>query len=163
MNGSRENSRELATQFSPTDSVFGNLAKEIDDAMRTWITSPSILTLFESDGLRMPLCEIEDKRDSYVLQVEVPGIDKENVEIKAEPHSIEVFAKKSRLTNSSNKGTTYTERSESSFYRSIPLPEEVVPQKIRSSIKNGILNITVPKKPDVSMNERRARRARQKK
>jgi HSP20 family protein len=163
MNGSEENSRILATQFASTDSVFGNLAKEIDDAMRTWTTSPSILTLFESDGLRMPLCDIEDKRDSYVLQVEVPGIDKENVKIKAEPHSIEVSAKKARLTNSIKKGTTYTERSESSFYRMIPLPEEVVPKKIRSAIKNGILKITVPKKPAASINESRARRARQNK
>jgi HSP20 family protein len=40
----------------------------------------------------------------------------------------------------------YNERSYNSFYRSIPIPEEIIPSKITAKMNNGILQIEIPKK-----------------
>ncbi len=137
---------ELATQAMPFDNIFSNLRQEIENAMRTWSTSPWIPSLFDCNGMRVPLCEIVDKADLYELHVELPGIAKENVKVKAKSHSIEISAQKSKLTEEKKKGRIYTERSESSFYRQIPVPEEIIPQKVKSKVRNGILFVQLPKR-----------------
>lgn len=43
-------------------------------------------------------------------------------------------------------GYVYNERSYTSFYRSIPFPEEIVSSKVSARINNGILRIDIPKK-----------------
>jgi HSP20 family protein len=138
--------RETSTQVMPFDNTFSNLRQEIENAIRTWSTSPWIPSLFDYNGIRLPLCEIVDKDDRYELHVEIPGMDKENVKVHAKSHSVEVSAEKSKLVEEKKKGHIYTERSESSFYRQIPMPEEIVPQKVKSKVKNGILFVELPKK-----------------
>lgn len=141
---------EISTQVMPFDNIFGNLTEEIENAMRTWSTSPWIPSLFDHNGIRVPLCEVVDKGDFYELHVELPGMGKENVKVKAKSHSIEISARKSSMTKEKEKGRIYTERSESSFYRQIPLPGEVMPQKVKSKVKNGILFVQLTKRNPTS-------------
>ena len=142
----KDTKKEISTQVMPFDNIFSNLRQEIENAMRTWSTSPWIPSLFDYNGIRVPLCEVVDRGSLYELHVELPGVGKENVKVKAKSHSIEVSAKKSNLTEEKKKGRIYTERSESSFYRQIPLPGEIMPQKVKSKVKNGILFVELPKR-----------------
>ena len=138
--------KEISTQVMPFDNIFSNLRQEIENAMRTWSTSPWIPSLFDYEGIRVPLCEVVDRGNLYELHVELPGAGKENVKVKAKSHSIEVSAEKTKLTREKKIGRIYTERSESSFYRQIPIPEEIIPQKVKSKVKNGILFVELPKR-----------------
>jgi HSP20 family protein len=133
-------------QIQPYENVFGNIVEAIEDAMRTWSTSPWMPSLFEYNGSRLPLSEIVDRGRHYELHVEVPGMGKENVKIKARSHSVEISAQKSKQLKEEKRGRIYTERSDSAFYRQIPVPEEILPQKITSHVKNGILFVELPKK-----------------
>jgi HSP20 family protein len=142
----KDKRNEITTLARPFDNLFGNLVQEIENAMKTWSTSPWMPSIFDHNGLRLPLCEIADKGNRYELQVEIPGMTKENVGIKASSHSIEVSAKKSRRTQEKKQGRIYTERSESSFYRQIPVPEEITPSRVKARVKNGILFVELPKK-----------------
>jgi HSP20 family protein len=146
---------ELIVQTQPFENIFGNVVQEIENAMRTWSTSPWMPSLFEYNGLRLPLCEIIDKGNHYELHIEVPGMSKENVKVKAQSHCVEVSAKKSKKIEEKDKERIYTERSKSSFYRQIPLPEEIIPQKVKSRVKNGVLFVELPKKR--SANRKKAR------
>jgi HSP20 family protein len=133
------------TELAPLE-ILKNFRDEMEDSLRTWSTSPWIPSLFDYEGVRIPLCEIADKGDHYQLHVELPGMTQANVKVKAQSHCVEVSAKKSKTTKETQKGRIYTERSESSFYRQIPVPEEIVPQKVKSKILNGTLSIVLPKK-----------------
>ena len=146
-----ESTAEHAKGNTPTDivsfdSVLGNLVNEVENAMRTWSTSPWMPSLFDYNGLRLPLCEITDLGNRYELRAEVPGMSKENVKVKAQSYCVEVSAKKSKRIKEKNKGRIYTERSDSSFYRQVPVPEEIVPKKLKFQVKNGILIVELPKK-----------------
>lgn len=96
--------------------------------------------------IRAPLCDVVDRGDRYEMSMEVPGIEKEEVDVKAGRHFVEVSAQQSEKKEEKGKNYLYNERSYRSFYRRVPLPEEVVPSRVEAKLVNGILNISVPKK-----------------
>jgi HSP20 family protein len=104
----------------------------------------------EEEGIlsRTPLVDMVDKGDRYHLRLEVPGIDKDKIQLNATEDSIEVSAEQLEEETSKDKGSNYiyNERSYNSFYRNIPIPEEIVPSKINAKMQNGILQIEIPKK-----------------
>lgn len=96
--------------------------------------------------VRTPLCDLVDRGDRFELSLEVPGIEKEKIDIKATKHSIEVSGEQSEKKEEASKNYLYNERSYKSFYRKIPVPEEIVPYKIDAKVVNGILHVAMPKK-----------------
>jgi HSP20 family protein len=67
-----------------------------------------------------------DKGDKYELQLEIPGIDKDKVDVKATKNSIQISAERLEKVEK-NKNYVYNERSYRSFHRKIPVPEEILP------------------------------------
>jgi HSP20 family protein len=89
---------------------------------------------------------LADRVDKFELQVEVPGIEKKNIDVKATKYSIEISGKHSEKTEEKGKRYLYTERLYRSFYRNVSLPEEIVPSKIAAKVENGVLKVDLPKK-----------------
>ena len=87
-----------------------------------------------------------DKGDKYELQLEIPGIDKDKIDVKATKNSLEISAQQEEKTEEKKKNYVYNERSFRSFHRRIPIPDEVLPSKIDAKMNNGILQIQLPKK-----------------
>ena len=76
-----------------------------------------------------PSFEVAENKDAYLFKADVPGITKENLEIRTD--------------------TIYTyERQYGSFCRSFTLPEGADLEHARSELKDGVLTLAVPKKPD---------------
>jgi HSP20 family protein len=97
---------------------------------------------------RTPLVDMVDRGDRYRLRLEIPGIDKDKIQLNATDDSIEISGEQSGEESTEDKwhNYIYNERSYRSFYRSIPIPEEILPSKITARMDNGILRIDVPKK-----------------
>ena len=74
------------------------------------------------------------------------GIEKEKMDIKATRHSVEISGKHSEKIEEKGKRYLYTERLYRSFYRNVPVPEEIVPSKVAAKVENGILRLELPKK-----------------
>lgn len=98
------------------------------------------------EEIRTPLCDMLDRGSKYELHVEVPGIDKEKIDVKATRNSVEISAKQSEKSEEKGDNYIYNERSHRSFYRRIVTPAEIVSSKITAKMVNGILNIELPKK-----------------
>jgi len=105
------------------------------------------------NDIRTPLCDLVDKGDKYELQVEVPGIEKEKVDLKASKHAVEITGEQSEKTEEKGKDYVYNERSYRSFHRRIPIPEEIVPSKVSAKMANGVLTIQLPKKVPTKIEE----------
>lgn len=95
---------------------------------------------------RLPLCDVIDKGDIYEINLEIPGISKENVDLKATKNSMRISAVQTERTKERDRKYIYSERSYKSFHRQIPFAEEIIPSKINAQVKNGVLEIKVPKK-----------------
>jgi HSP20 family protein len=94
---------------------------------------------------RVPLYDMVDKGDKYEIQLEVPGIEKEKVNVKTTKNSLQIAGEQSEKTEDKGKNYVYNERSYRSFSRRIPIPEEIVPSKVTAKMNNGILLVDLPK------------------
>ena len=141
----------------PFDDVFENFRREIENAfVGPWWPRPLdwILPSFGTElDSRIPLCDMVDKGDRYEVSLEVPGIPKEKIDIKATKNKVEVSGQQEKKTEDKGRNYVYNERSYQSFSRSIPLPEEIVPSKIDAKMENGVLKIELPKKNPTKVDE----------
>ena len=80
--------------------------------MRPWpFAGWDMPSLFEVRDMRMALYDLIDKGERYELQVEVPGIEKEKVDVKATRFSVEISGKYTERTEEKGKRYLYTEDS----------------------------------------------------
>ncbi len=102
----------------------------------------------EEPSLRNPLTDIIEKDKEIIAKVEMPGINKEDIEINATDEGIEIKGETSEKLEKGDKkkGWHRIERRYTGFYRYIGLPEGADIEKIDASYKNGILEIHIPKK-----------------
>ena len=150
------------------DDIFDSFRTDIENTMMPWSSSsgsslwdwgfPSLSTTEDEQDqmvLRRPIFDMVDKEDRYELKVEVPGIEKEKVKVKATEDSLEISGEQSKEEESKDKGKrfVYHERSYNSFYRCIPIPEEIISSKVRAKMSNGVLHIDLPKKNPTKLEE----------
>lgn len=95
---------------------------------------------------RLPLCDVIDRGDRYEINLEVPGINKEKIDVKATKHSITISGSQTEKTKEKGKKYVYSERSYKSFHRQIPFTQEIVPSQINAKVNDGVLEINIPKK-----------------
>jgi HSP20 family protein len=92
-----------------------------------------------------PATDIVEHENEYVVNLELPGVRKDDVKITMQDNTLTVRGEKSEEKES--KGTNYhrVERSYGAFERSFALPSSVRADKIDASFKDGILSMTLPK------------------
>lgn len=95
--------------------------------------------------VRTPITDVVEQEDSVVARFELPGVEKKDIELNVTADSIEVKVERSAEKKDEKKGFYRYESMSHSFYRKIPLPAEVLPEKTEALFKDGILTITVPK------------------
>lgn len=94
---------------------------------------------------REPASDIIETDKEVTAKIELPGIEKKDVELNVTENSIEVKAEKKQETKEEKKGFYRQERSYSQFYRILSLPAEVDPKKAKAKMQNGLLEVIMPK------------------
>lgn len=131
------------------ENMFDNFRKDMERMMvRPWSFPMdwNMPSLFEARDMRTAMYELVDRGDRFEVLAELPGIEKEKIDIKASRYSVEISAKHSERTEEKGKKYVYTERLFRSFYRNVPLPEEIIPSKVTAKMENGMLKLDLPKK-----------------
>ena len=102
-------------------------------------------TLAPTDGVRIPLVDVSETADAVIVKAEVPGVDKKDLEVEVMPESLSLRAEVS--TEKEEKDKTYhrRERVWQRFERIIPLPAEVVTDQVKATMKDGVLEVRMPK------------------
>ena len=96
--------------------------------------------------IRAPYYDLIDMGKEYKLRAEIPGIPRDKIDITIDTTSVEISAEAKTETDEEKKGYVSRERTYSSLYRSVAFPEEVIPEKAEATYRDGILELTVPKK-----------------
>ena len=131
------------------ENFFDSFRRQMDKMMlRPW-SFPSDLDLpsfADARDMRMAMYELVDKGDKFELNVEVPGLEREKIEVKATKYSVVISGKHSEKTEEKGKRYLYSERLFRSFYRNVALPEEILPSKVAAKLDSGVLKVDLPKK-----------------
>jgi len=107
---------------------FGNEPNEFNESL----TVPKE----ELDEVREPLVDVFEDKDAVKLYVELPGVEKDDIQLSVNGRHAEVKAK--------------------SFYKQIALPtRDVEFDKVSANYKNGVLQVTIPKKTKIVGEEKK--------
>lgn len=96
----------------------------------------------------MPAMDVAERADAYVVHLELPGVDPQQVEVSFEQNVLMVKGTKPSAYDMSAEGElrVYSnERVHGAFERSVRLPEFVDSERIEAGFQNGLLTVVVPK------------------
>lgn len=100
--------------------------------------------LSEHGSFRQPILDLQDRGDHFDVTAELPGFTKDEVDVKVDSDGIELRAEKSEKSGKEERGTY--QRQTRSYYQYLSLPEPVLSEKIDGTMKNGILQLKLPKR-----------------
>ena len=92
-----------------------------------------------------PALDISERKDAYVVTVEVPGVNADDLDITLEDGLLTIQGERHVTSESSEQQFHRVERRYGSFRRSITLPSQVQADAIEASFENGVLEVVVPK------------------
>ena len=99
-------------------------------------------------GLWAPAVDIVDEKDQIRIKADLPGLKKEDIEISADNGILTIKGEKKEEKEIKEKDYVRSERYYGAFHRSFSLPTGVDPQKVNASYKDGVLEVTLPKRED---------------
>lgn len=97
-------------------------------------------------NLKQTSIDMIDTGKEYKIVAEMPGVDKKDIDISVTDNNINICGNVKSDTKEENKNYVRRERSYSTLCRSMSFPEEVNPDKAEAVLKDGILEINIPKK-----------------
>ena len=92
----------------------------------------------------VPLADVMETDDSVVISMDLPGVDKKDVEISVTEDELRVSAQRKTETEE-EKGYHKRERSCAKFERMVKLPVAVRSEEVKARLADGVLEITLPK------------------
>jgi HSP20 family protein len=96
-----------------------------------------------------PALDISERKDAYLVTVELPGVRAEDVEITFEDHLLTIQGERRPAGNPAGEKVHRAERRYGAFRRSITLPSHVMADAIEATAQDGVLQILVPKAPEM--------------
>jgi len=115
------------------EEAYSGLGEEKEMIKSTWYPSVDIL----------------EKDKELVLTAELPGIKEEDIDIEVEGNTLTLTGKREIEKETKEEDYHRIERSYGSFYRSFNLPYNVDAGKIKAEHEDGLLKVTMPKKPEL--------------
>jgi HSP20 family protein len=92
-----------------------------------------------------PALDISERKDAYLVTVELPGLKPEDLDITMEDGLLTIQGERQLTQESSEQQFHRVERRYGAFRRSITLPAHVMAEGIQASFEDGVLQILVPK------------------
>lgn len=148
----RRNIPSLAeTLMEPLARLRGEVDRLFDDFPARW---PAV-RLSLPTGMLVPAVEMTETKRTYKVSVEVPGMEAADVEMHVHDGAIFISGEKKERREEEERGYSYSERSYGSFERRIELPQGSDEKGVKAKIRNGVLEITIPKKPEAAAKRQR--------
>jgi HSP20 family protein len=100
----------------------------------------------ESELLHPVSISIEEAEEGLKVEAEVPGFKAEELDVRVEPHRLTITGKRQAEKEEKKKGkTVYSERRAERVLRVVDLPVEVNTENVTATLKDGVLEFTLPK------------------
>lgn len=112
------------------DNVFG---RQLDDAS------------FVESSTWTPAVDIKEDQERFLILADLPGVSKDEIQISLENNVVTLRGER-RFATIEGENTTRKERIQGKFYRRFSLPQIADDANIAAKYKQGVLQITIPKK-----------------
>jgi len=134
---SRRRRRSIFEEFEEIDRRVDEFFSSIFQKEPMWDVRAGTLT---------PLYDIRETKDSVVVMVDLPYVQKDDIELRVSEESIDLSAKLCQPVRYERWGTTQRDCEFKKLSTTIRLPAEVVPDDAVAKFKEGVLTLELPKK-----------------
>jgi HSP20 family protein len=95
-----------------------------------------------------PRFDVKETKDAYVLKADLPGVKDEEVDVSLSGNMLTISGKKEEEHKEEGEQYYAMERTSGSFSRSFSLPDSVDGEHVTAELKDGVLAVNVPKRPE---------------
>ena len=134
------------TRFTPLGNELARFDPfwDIDDIVNRFMMRP-LLREGAGPQIKMDLKESDGK---YLVNAEIPGVNKDDIHVSIEGNRVSISAEsKEEKETREGERVIRSERSYGMAQRSFSLTDEVDQSKVEAKYNNGVLELTLPKKP----------------
>ncbi len=128
------------------DKSIENLRKDMEKAFASFpsVQFPSMPKIAQTS------CDVIDEGKQFRVKMDVPGVKRDEINLEVTDNSLEISAEHKEESEQKKKNYLRKERSQVSYFRTLPLSENVVASKVKAKLIDGVLDVTLPKaKPTV--------------
>lgn len=97
----------------------------------------------------VPAVDIVEETDRFVLRADVPGVKAGDIDVSMDNGVLSVSGERRAIAMDEEAGVSRIERATGRFLRRFTLPETANPEGIEARYADGILEVTIPKAPEV--------------
>jgi HSP20 family molecular chaperone IbpA len=137
------------------ENLFEEMQRGMDEVLCNMYGAPNpVLVCQDHKGLaqptgtglwRAPRCEMLESDNSFKTLIELPGVDKKDIELNITDKAMEVKVEGKEEKESKSKNGYSLMSARQSFYRMLALPRSVDSSKVKAEYHNGILTVEFPK------------------
>lgn len=138
--------RELETMRRDMERLFEEFFEPSPRRRWRWLSKAEAETV-------SPSIDVYDKKNEIVVKAELPGVEKENIDLTISENSLTIKAESKKDEEIKEEDYYSREIHYGTYSRTITLPAEVDSSKAKATLKNGILEIVLPKKEEAKPKE----------
>ena len=97
----------------------------------------------------VPAVDIIEEKERFVLRADVPGVNPADIEISMDAGVLSVAGQRTHESRDEDAGLQRMERVTGRFFRRFSLPDTADAENIKAQCRNGILEVSIPKLPEV--------------
>lgn len=132
----------LPVRIGRQGGVFDSLRREFNQLFdRFWSGQLEPMQL----SRWVPAVDISETDDAVLVQAEVPGLDPEDIDVSVADNVLTIKGEKKECREERGENYHRVERRYGTFSRSIQLPTEISVEKAEAVVRNGVLEIRLPK------------------
>ena len=120
-----------------------NFWREFHDDVDNWLAAAN--GQLESASAWSPAVDVIEEQDSYVLKADLPGVERENIDIVYEDNALTIKGERKSETENEHDGYKRFERSHGVFQRTFRMPDNIDAENISAKNEQGVLVVRIPK------------------
>ena len=150
-------SRQVAPRYS---DPFGTLRSEMDRLFDTFMGGlPTFPSMFGASGARglalTPNLDVKETDKEIVVEAELPGLEEKDISLTMQNGVLTIQGAKRLEYDEEKENYHVMERRYGSFQRVLRVPDTVDEGKVEARFENGVLKVTLPKRPEVASAQRK--------
>lgn len=129
--------------FEELERLMERMSRQFEEASTPWRPTESVPML--GGGVDAMPMDVATTDDEYVVTVDLPGFDRDDVEVRVTDDTLHITAERERELDEEAADFVRRERSFERASRSIDLPESVDADAVSARMRSGVLTVRVPR------------------
>jgi HSP20 family protein len=125
-------------------ALIRGMFRDLDPWFEQYSAFPVLMRNTWNDIPWMPPLEMTERDHNLFIKVDLPGMNKDNVNVSVTDDGLVIEGERTQETESKKDEWFTTERTYGHFRRVVPLPAGVNYKEVKATFRNGVLEVTVP-------------------